>query len=304
VEQDHPDAAVILEALGQGYMKMYRLADALDCFEKLSQRQPNNTYALMRRAWIYEKMSRFEDVMDAYQHVLEIDPHHIEARVRWAEGLLYGKKEAAEAMRQFEQVRQQDPNNLAAQIGIAECEEQLGHTDEARRQLDELVATHPDDPLVLSTGGKLALTLGREEQAEDLLRRALARVPYSHEANYNYYLCLVQRGKLAEAQQVKAKMDAQDADVRRMAQLTHNLQKTPNNPDVRDEIAQIFMRLGEETEGARWLKTALQVSPGHRPSLEALAEYYERTGKHDLAAQYRAMAEQAARGGPLQPPPP
>jgi Tfp pilus assembly protein PilF len=67
------------------------------------------------------------------------------------------------------------------------------------------------------------------------------------------------------------------------------LQKNPyeSGLDYRVEIAQIFMRSGQEREGVIWLKGALQIDPNYPPALTALAEYYEKKGETLRAREYR-----------------
>ena len=63
--------------------------------------------------------------------------------------------------------------------------------------------------------------------------------------------------------------------------------------------AQIFLRYGEE-EGRRWLLLNLQSHPNHRPSHRALADYYDRAGKPDLAAEHRRQAGAGEQATGLQ----
>src|SRR5262249_42322286 len=46
VDQGHPDAPLILEALTRGYLRHYRLAEARVCLDRWLQMQPDNAQAL------------------------------------------------------------------------------------------------------------------------------------------------------------------------------------------------------------------------------------------------------------------
>jgi Tfp pilus assembly protein PilF len=62
----------------------------------------------------------------------------------------------------------------------------------------------------------------------------------------------------------------------------------------------IFLRNGEPQKGLRWLGMALQQDPWHRPAHQALAEYYQETGRLDLAARHRQLAQPGAKRGVTQ----
>jgi Tfp pilus assembly protein PilF len=59
---------------------------------------------------------------------------------------------------------------------------------------------------------------------------------------------------------------------------------------LRCEAGLILMRRGLEAEGLRWLESALAVDPRHAGTHQALADYFERTGDAERAAQHRRLA--------------
>jgi len=61
----------------------------------------------------------------------------------------------------------------------------------------------------------------------------------------------------------------------------------PYDPALRYEAGMIFLQNGMTREGLHWLSTALDAYPAHRPTHEALAQYYEKAGQEDLAAYHR-----------------
>jgi hypothetical protein len=74
-----------------------------------------------------------------------------------------------------------------------------------------------------------------------------------------------------------------------MEALTRKLQAAPDDADLRCRIGQLFLRYGEE-EGLRWLLLNVQNHPDHRPSHQALAEYYQIAGQMELAEEQRRLA--------------
>jgi len=51
------------------------------------------------------------------------------------------------------------------------------------------------------------------------------------------------------------------------------------------EMGEIMLRAGKESEGLRWLNLALKENSRHAPTHMALARFYEKTGKTQVAAQ-------------------
>src|SRR5262249_28325163 len=107
------------------------------------------------------------------------------------------------------------------------------------------------------------------------------------------YLCLTREGKSAEAKDCQQQMEQARAEAKKakeeMAQLTRRLQQTPDDADLRCQIARMFLRYGEE-EGVRWLLLNVQNHAGHRPSHLALADYYDNQGDKVRASEHRRLA--------------
>ena len=65
----------------------------------------------------------------------------------------------------------------------------------------------------------------------------------------------------------------------------------PHDPEPRREIGVLYLGLGEDDQGLRWLSSALEEDPRHGPTHAALADYFERVGKKDEAASHRRLAD-------------
>ena len=105
--------------------------------------------------------------------------------------------------------------------------------------------------------------------------------------NYSLYQCLESLGKHQEAAEVLAKLKRVETDLAHMADLSRAIARTPHDPALRCEAGLVLLRNGLESEGLRWLESALGEDPGHVATHQALAEHYERTGNSKLAAQHR-----------------
>jgi tetratricopeptide (TPR) repeat protein len=290
VDTGHPDSALILEVVSQQFMQNYRLSDALNALDQWLGLEPDDIWALLRRGWVCERLNRFEEAMSDYERAVELAPDVDGPRLRLAHALLYGKNDAAEAMKHFEALYRRGERGHAVLLGLAQCHKELGDEDQARRMLDDLLASRPDDAVVLTELGKMALQLGRPAEAEPHLREAVRLDPASFQAHNALYQCLVTLGRKAEAEEQHRKADQIREDLDRMQQLTRKLQESPRDATVRCDIGCLFMRLGEPREGVAWLLRALDLDPFLQPAHAALADYYESVHDAAKADEHRQLA--------------
>jgi tetratricopeptide (TPR) repeat protein len=295
VDRGSPRAPEILEALAHGYIYAYRLDAAMACLNRLLDREPDNVEALFWRGSLWQTAGNEPAAEADYRRVLALRPDRVDARLQLGESLLR-RKQAAEALEQYESLRRRGAGDPAAVLlGVARCHRQLGDVDRAREALDELLAGHPQDVRALVERGKIVLEGEGPAAAEGWFRRGVAAYPLDHQANYLLAQCLRQQGKDDEAREFQAAVDRIDADLKGLEAAFGRVGKAPRDPAPRLEAGLICLRNGKEEEGLRWLFSALQLDPDHAPTRAALADYYEGTGRPDLAAPYRRPAPLAPR---------
>jgi predicted Zn-dependent protease len=291
IDQGHPDSVLMLEALTQGYLKTYFLPAAVKCLELWLAREPDNPQALFWRGEAWERLYKYQDALLDYQRVVDLAPDRDDARLKLAAGLLEAHR-AREAESHFESLHQRRPSDPAVLLGLARCRLELGQADQARRLLDVLLAAHPDDALALGERGKMELEAGRPDEAERWLRQATAVFPYERALVYSYVQALQQQNKKEQAAAWATRLDRIDEDLKRISEVMRAIHAAPNDPTPRHEAGVIFLRNGQEQEGLRWLANALQQDPNYRPTHELLAEYFEKHGQPEKAAQHRLLASQ------------
>jgi predicted Zn-dependent protease len=228
--------------------------------------------------------------MADYKQILEINPNHAEARLHLA-ALLVERALPNEALRHFQRLQQRLGHSPEVQLGVAQCRLQLGELAEARKLLDALLAEQPRYVGALSQRGRLALQEGKPAEAEALLRKA-ALEPNDWQVLYGLVQCLRLQGKEKEAKELGLHLKRVREDRSRLGEVMEAVQKDPQDPAPRLEAGNILLRLGKASEGLHRLRTALLEDPHHRPTHQALADYYERAGNRELAARHRRLARQ------------
>jgi predicted Zn-dependent protease len=280
VEQDHPGAPLILEALTRGYLQQYRLGEARFCLDRWLEREPDNPQALCLKGQFHLDYERAPDrAVTSYRRAVELDPEHEEARLGLAIVLLESKS-FAEAVGHLEHLRRCWPDNLRVQVGLAQCRYSLGEQGEAVRLVDEVLDRQPDYAPALALRGQIVLEGEQYAEAEALLRQAVARAAGDHQARYNLVLCLHRNGKEDEARRHEEQLQQWEDGLKRFNEIvTQEMPKRPHDPDLHCTLGQLLLRSGHREEGLRWLHNALRLDPQHAGARQALAEYYQREAK-------------------------
>jgi predicted Zn-dependent protease len=289
------DEYLILEALSQGYVRTYRLTEALACLERMLAIDPDSGYALRRRAWIFAQSGQQDRAEADFRRAVEIDPEDRVARQGLAQILLGIRRNGKEAAEQYERLWQVQQDQTVL-VGLARSWRLLNRHAEARQLLDGWLVNHPQDALILAERGQFALDDQAMDEAASFLRRAVALSPYLDEANHALYLCLERQGKKVEAEACQERIRRSKADRQELVRLTRQVQATPGDADLRCRVAELFLEFGEDDEGLRWLFVTLQARPDHRPSHRILADYYEKHGHPERAAEHRRLAGPDVKG--------
>ena len=297
LEQDHPAAPLVFEALARGLMRVYQLKKAEECLRDWLQRQPENTQAYLHLATVYEMTERLSDALAAYRRAVEIDPQRDDLRLRLA-ALLLRMGSADDALPHLEFLHRRRPDDLQIRVYLARCHELRGDKAKAERLLDDVLARQPEFVPALAERGRLASLAGQGERAEACLRRAVKGDPSDYSTRYQFYLCLVRNGKAEEARRELARLKELENDLQRLQKiLSAEMQRAPNDPNLPCEVGEIALRSGSLEEARRWFQMALKIAPNHARAHKGLAQLYRRIGNPGLAARHRSLAQGSGGAG-------
>jgi tetratricopeptide (TPR) repeat protein len=274
VEADHPQAALILEALTRGYLRQYRLRQARFCLDRWLKNQPDCPQALCLEGELrLDYQHSLALALKSYRRAVRLDSDHEEARLGLALALLEAKQ-FKEATQHLEYLRQNQPDNLGVRVGLAECRYALGQKDKAVRLLDVVLAEAPHCASALAGRGRIALESQHDAAAESWLRQAVEADPSNQKARYNLSLALERNGKHQEARQQQKRLEQMHEDLQRFHQIvTHDLVSHPHDPALHHTLGELLLRSGHRAEGVRWLESAARQN--YRPAREALARHFK-----------------------------
>lgn len=287
----------ILAVLVPAYMAEFRWLEADAATKKWVEIRPEAATAWRCRGEIFERLRKREEAVNAFRKAVELAPDDRRTRLNLSRLLLEIRQPASEAARHLEWLAGADPDNPAVLVQLAACREAQNRTAEAVALLDRVIADHPPDSKAYHFRGRLELNRGRPAAAVPFLRNAADLDPYDPEVLYSLLLSLQQTEATAEARTVEERWKRCDGDLKRAAELGRAIAAAPHDPDLRREMGELFLRNGRDSDGLRWLDSALREWPEHAETHRVLAAYYERIGQPDKAAYHRAFIPQPLPGG-------
>jgi tetratricopeptide (TPR) repeat protein len=288
--EEHPDSVLILEALAQGYIRIHRRREAIVLLSRdLLPRTPDHPDA---RFWLGSQLAEAGLIADAvpnYQRALQLAPHHTSFRLKLADALVHASN-PGEAWPHFEELLRHSPDDPSVLLGAARCCRALGRYQAARGYLDTLLRDHADHAEAWAERGRVSREQDKGSEALRCLCRAFELAPYHYEIGFILLAELRGQQKTAEAEALGKKLVRLAEQRKRLRELTIQLNKPGRNAPGRYEIGMIHMNNMAEAEAEGWLLGAVQDDPGYRPAHSALAEYYQRRGKADVAEYHRRRA--------------
>ena len=290
-DRNHPDSEMVFETISRAFMHRLRYAPAYGCLNRWVEYFPESSKPHHYRGWVLERMNNADGAMKNYVKALELNPELTHVRLRIAEMYL-DDKQPAEAIPHLELLRRQFPDRADVKARLGQCYYLQGKHTEARQLLEAAVIDLPDDTPLLLHLGKLDLHDDRAAKSEEWLRRALSKDPSDTDVRNVLVSALQAQGKRTEAarelQEFKRHKDILD-------RANHLLQEEAlhpsDDPKAASEVGVLLLRIGQAKQALYWLDQALTRDPAHRPTHQALAEYYESQGDKQRAAMHRRRAQ-------------
>jgi Flp pilus assembly protein TadD len=288
-DSGHPSAEQILEALAVGCVHLYRLDQASVWTHFLLKVAPGNPVGLLVRGQTAATLNNRDQAVETFRRLVDEHPNFAKGRLALAQALdRVGRYE--EALSHYEVLQKQLPGDPVPLLGQARCLDRLGRTEEARPLIRDLGAQYADNSEVLLECGRFALRDGRPADAEHFLRRAAELAPNDHEVRLQLGITLEQLGRPDEARPHLARAAEIEADLMLLEKAVAAMVRSPADPAPRLEAGQVCLRNGYDGEGLRWLYGALEIAPDHKPTHQALADYFAARGDAHQADWHRQKA--------------
>jgi tetratricopeptide (TPR) repeat protein len=301
------DVGEVSDSYCNGLSAQGRLDDALIILRAWESDLPADPRPNWRRGLILEHRQNFEDAIAQYEIAVKKNPRF--GKGWYALGrVLKGQRRTEEAMAAFERCYSL-PHPQAAELGVATCLRELGHSEQAKEIYQRLLKSErqelkdsfaavdfsPDGDPVARELGVMLSTEGDHVQALSLLESALHVWPHDLEARYAYAIALRGAGETerseAEFESVRAAREA----LAETPPLLDRIQRDPQDTAARLRLAEVHLKYDAARKGLFWLQSILAYDPANVECHRMLAEHYESHSAENpkyrkLAIQHRSRA--------------
>jgi tetratricopeptide (TPR) repeat protein len=240
-----PHSAAPWVTLGAFYVALRRLPEAEQQLRKAIEVDPKNGNALMKLGKLQAFLGHKQDAEQTFQRLASLpDPGAKPAHALF----LFEEGRRDEAVREFERLSKQDPEDRAARTRLVSAYMATGRAVEGERVLSEALTKNKKDLDALLQRAELSGAAGKYGSAEADLNNVLTQKPNSPEAHY-----------------VMARLrQAQGRPLMQRQELSEALRLNPAILQIRLELAQLLL----QTNGAKTaLETLDQALPSQRRSL-------------------------------------
>lgn len=243
-----------LAFLGRGVLfasrqRLYKRA--IDDFDKVLVLAPNNVAGLMHRGDASSQIGQFGPALADLDRAVALAPDNAEAYVY--RGLANSRRnENGLALFDYKAGLALDPHNVDALVNLAAIYSTNGEQDLAIIDLDAAIALKKDDPRAFFNRGYAHFALRQYDLAAADYGSAIALDPTMGLAYTNRGLIRAIVGK---------DLDGALADSDKALELM------PNNPDVHETRAFVYLKMGEAEIAIREFDASLEIKPDQALSL-------------------------------------
>lgn len=272
-----PQRSDLRAALGESYYKSGKIDKAIEEFKRLTEVEPSaRTYVFLGLSHTY--LGRFDEAKQDFQNGLKLDPHNSFCLFHLGYiAKLQGDTTAADAL--FQKVLRSDPDFSDALLELANLRIETKRFSEAEELLRKYVRVSRRNPA--SGYYKLAMVERQlhETAAADrdlvqfqTLAKDSSTRAYPYENLFDYL-------------DNRSKLDVSSRNQQDLAELSEQIEKHPDQPDVLYPLAEAYLKSGN-VEGARSTIAHLDtVSSGDYRTMAGAGVLFARYHLYDDAIQ-------------------
>jgi tetratricopeptide (TPR) repeat protein len=220
------------------------------------------------------------------QLALHLEPQHALALLSIAD-LHEAMKNPQAAIKVYERIPDDSVLKRNAEIQLAIDLDQLDRTDDAKKELEKLIANRPDDLEAILALGNILRDRKQYSECADVYSKAIALIPKPERSNWTVFYF---RGICYERAKEWPKAEAD---------LKKALELYPDQPHVLNYLGYSWIDQGVNLdEGMRMIKRSVEQRPDDGYIVDSLGWAYERLGNFDEAVK---NLERAVELKPMDP---
>jgi tetratricopeptide (TPR) repeat protein len=221
------------------------------------------------------------------RHALDLNPPLLDAHLLLARAYAKGQH-FKDALAEYRAYLEKRPGNTEAVLGSADCQLFLSDVDGARATLEAFVAKDRTNARALLLLARADWVDGRPEASLARLTEGERLAPSDLDILRARLTALRQLERADEVKRCQQRYNAARAQDHRLAELCRDVGEQPERADLRCRAGELALEMRRDQEGLHWLKTALWFDPKCAPACRALADYWDKYGRPERAADYRS----------------
>jgi tetratricopeptide (TPR) repeat protein len=255
----------VFDAMTRGCLRTYQVRAAHDLIDRWLKVRPSSLAAQLHRGRAWQLSEDLPEATEAFERVLQQVPQHYEATVELAT-LLLVRSELPRAQQLLSALVARDPQDMQANVLLAQCERREGKGAAALARLEALSlekASPADRAQVLKLLGQLRFDADNYAAAVVDLRAALALSPRDAELHQALASALAATGDADGATEQRAAAQQLQAAQERLLQALRAVRKNPTDPEARFEQAAALNEAQFPAAAVTALRALLADHPDH-----------------------------------------
>jgi len=156
---------------GLALMDLGRKQEAVEAYNKANQLDPNYVFPYNNKGLALKDLGRYEEAIQAYEKASQIDPNYVFPYNN--KGIvLYDLKRYDEAIKCYEKAISLSPSYASAYSNMGLIYRDQAKHDKALEYFSKAVELNPNHPLFVCNKASSLLSLGREKEALEAMKRA------------------------------------------------------------------------------------------------------------------------------------
>lgn len=277
---DKPRDPGTLMSLGHVYRILGQMAEANRFYQKALEVDPDNFHSNLFSAMAQAEDDSFEGALKNLDAAIRLQPMELYPWMAKGKILMLMKRDA-EAAESFRKALEIQPDNRQALFALSLIEQRLNRPEEARKLLEKLHASRPDDLFVQYHLGALALVnrdpAGALKFWEPIFHEGVRDPSFL----FNLSVAYKEAGEPGKSETI----------------LGHLRFMMPRELDVELLIADVYVQMGRFQEAESGYLGILAEQPGNLTAAVGLAELYRRQGGREKERDHllKQVAEAARR---------
>jgi uncharacterized protein (TIGR02466 family) len=187
-----------LNNLGNVYRSANRLEDAINCYQKALQLNPQSSDSHLNLGIALTEKGEILDAIKAFEAALSANPYHPRAHITLGD-LLQSQGELDLAIASYQKAIALQPESFEALTSLGMAFYRKGCLQEAQHTYEHALAINPFSTAVLSNIAATFYEQGRMDMATACYREVLNIQPQSPDAHLNLGFLIGQQGQYQEA---------------------------------------------------------------------------------------------------------